>query len=173
MIDLPKDGATVRLHKLYKLVEFCASSGTIGCTTAQMLNEGIGYGNTAARIQEYLTVLGPKQLGLITRRADRYYVEGMNYIEWAELNGFRERVYWLKCKNTGCQASYGSKSIKCPGCDTPNPAILNEPGRHTHTIPITSIPQTEKPEVEVFGGRQAVALHWSMVRHDHGDCRAP
>ncbi len=138
MSNLPKDGATLRLHRLNHLVEFCASFSTKGCTTIQLMKEGQLEGNTSNRVLEYITLL--VNWGLIKRIADRYYVDELNYIEWAEAKGFREQVYIYKCQNPECQGSYSSKSLTCPTCHAPNPLFSNEPRGYTHTQ-INSIPQ--------------------------------
>ena len=140
MNELPSDGATTRLHKLNHLIEYCASF-TQGCNETQLINEGLRLGNTSKKILEYITIL--KNLGLITRIAQLYFVDELNYREWAEAKGFRERVYLLKCQETGCESSYGSRLPHCPNCHTQNPLFLNEPTRYTH-IAINSIPKQEK-----------------------------
>lgn len=126
---LPADGATTRLHKLNHLVEYCASFSR-GCTESQLLHEGLKLGNTSAKILEYIITLN--NLGLISRRAEYYFVDEMNYREWAEAKGYRERTYIFKCPNPDCPASYGSTLAQCPTCHTPNP-FLNEPPHDTHT----------------------------------------
>ena len=154
MSFLPADGATTRLHKLNHLVEYCAAFSK-GCAESQLIREGLKLGNTAAKILEYLTVLG--QLGLITRRAERYFVEEKNYREWAEAKGFRERTYQIRCKE--CGAEYNSINEKCPGCSIPTKNNLNEPAGYTH-IAIESIPRNEselttEPNTHIHTKKQA------------------
>jgi len=145
MSNLPKDGASVRLHKLYHLVEYCARYGMTGCTTSQLMKEGQQLGNRTDRVLEYITLL--VTWGLITRNAERYYVNELNYREWAEAQGFIERVYLFKCQNTFCTASYPSKLMTCPECGTQNPLKTNEPmGGHTYTLPNSQkTPENDKP----------------------------
>lgn len=126
------------------MAEFCASFSN-GCTETQLIKYGLGLGNTTDKIMEYISVLGTYQLGLITRIADRYFVDELNFIEWAEINGFRERKYIIQCKNPGCEASYGSKEPKCPECSTQNPFILVEAKGYTH-IEVTSIAENDEAE---------------------------
>ena len=126
---LPADGATTRLHKLNHLIEFCASFSR-GCTSTQLIREGLKLGNTSAKILEYITTL--VTLDLLTRRAEVYFVEERNYRVWAEAYGFKEQTYLVKCQN--CDASYNSVLDKCPSCKALTARNLNEPRHHTHTI---------------------------------------
>ena len=132
---LPADGATTRLHKLNHLLEFCASFPK-GCTSTQLIREGLTLGNTSQKILEYITTL--VTLGLLTRRAEVYFVEDRNYRSWAEANGYKEQTYTIKCQN--CEATYNSILTACPSCKTSTKTNLNEPQDHTHTQDIESIP---------------------------------
>ena len=131
-MSLPYDGATTRLHKLNHLVEYCSTFGTKGCTEAQLIKEGLTLGNTNAKILEYISVIH-SILGLLTRRASRFYVEERNYREWAEAKGFRDRTYNIECKE--CEAQYNSILAECPTCHTSTKDNLNEVRRYTH-IPL-------------------------------------
>jgi len=131
MNELPSDGATTRLHRLFLLVEHCAAFSD-GCSETQLIKYGLGLGLIASTILRYLSDLGPKGLDLITRNGSRYYVTDENYIIWAETKGFREKVYLFKCKNEECAAAFPSNLKECPSCKTINP-LLNELRGYTHT----------------------------------------
>lgn len=136
MTDLPSDGATTRLHRLYLLVEHCASFSD-GCTETQLIKYGLGLGLIASTIMKYLSDLGPNGMDMITRSGNKYYVSDWNYIVWAEKKGFREPVYVTRCHE--CHAQYGSTLKECPQCKAEN-KNLNEPRGYTH-IPFDSNPE--------------------------------
>jgi len=129
MNELPSDGATTRLHRLYLLVEHCAAFSE-GCSETQLIKYGLGLGLIASTILRYLSDLGPKGMDLITRNGNKYHVTDSNYIAWAEAKGFRDPVYFVKCRE--CKISYGSTLSECPKCHAEN-KNLNELGGYTHT----------------------------------------
>jgi len=141
MSNLPADGATTRLHRLYLLVEHCASFSD-GCTETQLIKYGLGLGLIASTIMKYLSDLGPNGMDMLTRIGNRYHVSDWNYIVWAEKKGFREPVYVTRCHE--CHAQYGSTLENCPKCKAEN-VNLNEPRGYTH-IQVDSIPETN-PEL--------------------------
>jgi len=150
-MSLPYDGATTRLHKLNHLVEYCSTFGTRGCTEAQLLKEGLTLGNTNAKILEYISVIH-SILGLLTRRANRYYVEERNYREWAEAKGFRDRTYLIDCKE--CAAQYNSILAECPTCHASTRDNLNEAQGYTH-IPLDpeleqDPDETTEPDTHIY-----------------------
>lgn len=123
-----------------------------GITRGKLLEEGLRLGNTTNKVMEYITTL--VTLNLITRRAEKYYVNELNYLQWAQDAGFREPVIEVQCMECGCV--YSSNEPKCRMCGSLDrkeyvraelqEEELEEPDTYTH-IP-TNIQHLSKEDLE-------------------------
>ena len=155
---LPMDGATTRLHKLYLLAEY-VSNFPNGVNESKLINYGVGFGNRAERILEYITTL--VSMNFITRRGSKYYVETLNFREWAERKGFIDVPKDVRCIK--CGQIYNTNHSKCPACDSFDREEITEDNMseshsthtYTHTpsnllyqseIQIEPAPLSEPPE---------------------------
>lgn len=134
---LPMDGASKRRAKLFLLAEY-AYTFPDGVSHTKMMDLGIGWGNRPERIEEYIATI--VSMGLVTKRANRYFVEGHNFREWAERNGYIEVPKDVVCLE--CGQRYNTNHVHCPNCGSVDrklfkpegvDSVKKAQGAHTHT----------------------------------------